>query len=57
MNLDDFLTVKEVAKKIKLTEERVRELINLKEIKAVKIGRWYIHPKDLERFIQSRMNK
>ena len=37
MDLKDYLTVEQVARKIKLTEERVRELINLKQIKAVKI--------------------
>ncbi len=57
MDLKDYLTVEQVTKKIKLTEERVRELINLKQIKAVKIKRWYIHPKDLEEFIKSRSNK
>jgi len=57
MDLKDYLTVEQVARKIKLTEERVRELINLKQIKAVKIKRWYIHPKDLEEFIKSRSNK
>jgi len=57
MDLRDYLTVPEVAKRIHLTEERVRELINLKEIKATKIGRWYVHPKDLEEFIKARTNK
>ena len=56
MDLKDYLTVEEVAKRIHLTEERVRELINLKQIKAVKIGRWYVQPKDLEKFIKSRSN-
>jgi len=56
MDLKDYLTVPEVAKRIYLTEERVRELINLKQIKAVKIKRWYIHPRDLEEFIKSRSN-
>ena len=56
MDLKDYLTVEQVAKKVFLTEERVRELINLKQIKAVKIGRWYVHPKDLEIFIKSRSN-
>jgi len=56
MYLKDHLTVEEVAKRIYLTEERVRELINLKQIKAVKIGRWYVHPSDLEKFIKSRSN-
>lgn len=56
MDLKDYLTVEQVAKKVFLTEERVRELINLKQIKATKIGRWYVHPKDLEKFIKSRSN-
>ena len=57
MDLKDYLTVEEVAKRIHLTEERVRELINLKEIKATKLGRWWIKPKDLEEFIKTRTNK
>ena len=57
MDLKDYLIVEEVAKRIHLTEERVRELINLKQIKGVKIGRWYVHPKDLGEFIKSRTNR
>lgn len=57
MDLKKYLTVEEVAKNIHLTEERVRELINLKQIKATKIGRWYVHPQDLEEFIKYRTNK
>jgi len=56
MDVKDYLTVEQVAKKMGLTEERVRELINLKQIKATKIGRWYIHPKDLEAFVKTRTN-
>ncbi|MCD4779760.1 MAG: helix-turn-helix domain-containing protein [Candidatus Omnitrophica bacterium] len=56
MDLKDYLTVSEVAKRIHLTEERVRELINLKQIEAVKIGRWYVHPDALVKFIESRRN-
>jgi excisionase family DNA binding protein len=56
MDLNDYLTVEEVSKRIHLTKERVRELINLKQIKAVKIGRWYVHPKALAEFIRSRSN-
>ena len=56
MDLKDYLTVEEVAKRIHLTEERVRELINLKQIKATKIGRWYVNSQDLEEFIKSRTN-
>lgn len=58
-NMDDlrkYLTVEEVAKRLDITEEWVRDLIHRKEIKAVKIGQWKIKPEDLERFIKSRMN-
>ncbi len=57
MDIKDYLTVNRVAMKLGLTEERVRELINLKEIKATKIGRWRIKPKDLEEFVRARTNK
>lgn len=56
VDITKYLTVEQIAKKINLTEERVRELINLKQIKATKIGRWYIYPKDLESFIKKRSN-
>jgi excisionase family DNA binding protein len=55
-DLTQYLTVREAAKRVDLTEERVRELIVLKEIKAVKVGKWRIHPDDLEKFIESRSN-
>ena len=55
-DLTQYLTVREAAKRLDLTEERVRELINLMQIKATKVGKWRIHPKDLEKFIESRSN-
>ena len=57
MLLRGYLTVEQVSERIGLTEERVRELINLKEIKATKIGRWWIKPQNLEDFIKARTNK
>jgi excisionase family DNA binding protein len=51
-----YLTVRDAAKQLELTEYRVRQLINLKEIKATKIKRWRILPGDLESFIKSRSN-
>jgi len=51
-----YLTVRDAAKQLELTEYRVRQLINLKEIKATKIKQWRILPRDLERFIKSRSN-
>jgi len=55
-DLRKYLTVEEVAKKLDITEEWVRDLIARKDIKAVKIGKWRIKPEDLKRFIKSRTN-
>ena len=51
-----YYTVREVAGKLDVTEEWVRDLIKAKEIKAIKIGKWKIKPQDLEEFIESRKN-
>ena len=51
-----WLTVGEVARSIGLTEERVRQLIRARKIKATKIGGWLVKPDDLRAFIQSRTN-
>ena len=51
-----WLTVGEVAKAIGLTEERIRQLIRQRKIKATKIGGWLIRPNDLQLFIRSRTN-
>jgi hypothetical protein len=51
IDLNKYLTVRDAAKRLDLTEERVRELINLK------VGKWRIKPEDLDAFIKSRMNK
>lgn len=56
VDITKYLTVRQAAKKLDLTEERVRELINLKQIRAAKIGKWRIKPEDLEEFIKSRSN-
>ena len=55
-DLRNYLTVRQVAIKLDVTEEWVRDLIDRKEIKAVKIGQWKIKPEDLEEFIESRRN-
>ena len=56
MNLEDFLTVRQVSKKLGLTEYRVRQLIREKQIRATKIKQWRIKPGDLETFIRKRTN-
>jgi excisionase family DNA binding protein len=55
-DLRKYLTVPEVAKKLDITEEWVRDLIARKQIKAIKIGQWKIKPDNLEEFIDSRKN-
>lgn len=51
-----WLKVEEVAERLGLSEERVRQLIRHKEIKATKIGGWLVRPEDLDEFIRSRTN-
>ena len=48
--------VRQVARNIGLTEERVRQLIRERKIKATKIGGWLVRPEDLQAFIESRTN-
>ena len=56
-DLTKYLTGRQVAKKLDITEEWVRDLIKAKEIKATKIGKWRIEPEDLKPFIKSGTNK
>lgn len=56
MKRNNYLTVRDAAKQLELTEYRVRQLIRLKEIKATKIKQWRILPADLDNFITSRSN-
>ena len=51
-----YLTVEKVAQELSLTEYRVRQLIREKQIRATKIGKWWIKPEDLEEFIKARTN-
>ena len=57
MTIKDYLTVRQVANQLGLTEYRIRELIREKQIRATKIGQWRIKPQDLEEFIKARTNK
>ncbi|MCK5605622.1 helix-turn-helix domain-containing protein [Candidatus Pacearchaeota archaeon] len=55
-NISKYLTVKEVSKKLGVTEKWIRDLIQAKQLKATKIKHWRIYPKDLEKFIKRRRN-
>jgi len=54
MDIQEYLTVEEIAKQLGLTEYRIRELIREKQIRATKIGRWRIKPEDLERVCEGK---
>lgn len=55
-DLRKYLTVRQTATRLDITEEAVRDLIKNKELKAVKIGQWKIKPDEVEKFIKSRSN-
>jgi excisionase family DNA binding protein len=55
-DLRKYLTVRQTAEKLDISEESVRELIKNKHLRAVKIGKWRIKPQDLEDFIKSKSN-
>ena len=57
MSIKDYLTVRQIAKQLGLTEYRIRELIREKQIRATKIGQWRVKPDDLQEFIKTRTNK
>ena len=54
--IKNFLTIRETALKLDISEESVRDFIKAKKLRAVKIGQWRVNPEDLEAFIKSRMN-
>jgi len=56
LDISKFLTIRETAQRLDISEEAVRDLIKALELRAVKIGQWRVNPDDLEIFIKSRMN-
>lgn len=57
MKIDTYLTVRQVARHLGLSEHMVRQLIREKQIRATKIKQWRILPGDLEGFVKARTNK
>lgn len=55
-DLRKYLTVRDVSKKLDISEEAVRDLIKDKELKAVKIGQWRIKQEEVGNFIKKRSN-
>jgi excisionase family DNA binding protein len=56
VKIETYLTVRQVARQLGLSEHMVRQLIRDKEIRATKIRQWRILPGDLASFIKSRSN-
>lgn len=52
----NFLIVKDVAKKLSVSERSVMRYIKAKKLRASKIGQWRITPEDLARFVNSHAN-
>ncbi|MEW6008210.1 MAG: helix-turn-helix domain-containing protein [Candidatus Omnitrophota bacterium] len=57
VDLTKYLTVKEVAKRLDVTEDWIRDLIQNKQLRATKMKKWRIKPEDLEEFVKVRTNK
>ncbi len=53
--MDELFTVREVAKKLKLTDKSVRRYISQGKLKAIKLGRVLrIREADVEEFLEAR---
>ena len=55
-DISKYFTVKEVAERLDVTEDWIRDLIQSKQLKAVKVGKWRVDPNELKKFIKSRSN-
>ncbi len=57
MPTENFLTIKEVAKKLRVSERSVIRYIKAKKLIASKMGQWRIRGSDLENFFKKYTNK
>ena len=56
MPVEKFLTVKEVAKKLRVSQRSVMRYIKAKKLVASKMGQWRIKESDLDRFFKTNIN-
>ena len=55
--MDNLLTVKEVAEKLRLTEEAVRRLLRSNQLHGYTVqGSWRVKPEDLADYLKRRAN-
>lgn len=57
MDIKNYLTAKEVAKTLRVSQRSVMRYIKAKRLKAAKIGQWRIKKSDLEKFLAANSNK
>lgn len=57
MPVEKFLTIKEVAKKLRVSERSVMRYIKAKKLIASKMGQWRVKIDDLEKFFDKNKNK
>ena len=56
MPVKKFLTIQDVAKKLRVSERSVMRYIKAKKLVASKMGQWRIKESDLERFFKTNIN-
>jgi len=54
--MDKLLTLKEVAKILRVSERSVNRYIESGKLKASKIGQWRIKQSDLDEFLKENLN-
>jgi excisionase family DNA binding protein len=57
MSVKNFLTIKEVANELRVSQRSVMRYIKAKRLRAAKIGQWRIKAGDLKRFVMKKSNK
>jgi len=57
MPVEKFLTVQEVAKKLRVSERTIMRYIKSGKLRASKLGQWRIQEGDLENFFKKYTNK
>ena len=57
MPVEKFLTIQEVAKKLRVSERSITRYIKAKKLKASKMGQWRIKEADLELFFKKYSNE
>lgn len=56
MPVEKFLTIKEVAKKLRVSERSVMRYIKAKKLVASKMGQWRVKEGNLEQFFKANIN-